>query len=169
MYKREAFNTLRYDFTLKSCEDYDIYLKIVRVRPVIHHPKLIAVYYHHESKMSGNMPLMLQCALRVLERQKESAKNEAESECLRQGLTFWKAHYCVNIYYKLVYTPSGKNKNSKNEVRSLYAHRKYLFFKYYIVKPLIPLKQFVVDRSPFLSKILHRIGLYEGFLQVHNS
>ena len=59
MFQRWVFLQIRYDETLKACEDYDLYLTITRKYPVIHHQKFIATYYFHSSGLSHNHQLMM--------------------------------------------------------------------------------------------------------------
>jgi len=167
MYQRRVFNNLRYDTTLRACEDYDIYLKIARKETVIiHHTRQIAVYYHHDSNMSGNMPVMLESALKVLSRQKEFLKNETEKECLRQGMEHWKNHYSLNIYSKLVQVPaSNNNKNREQEVSALRTHQRNLYYKYRLVKVLSPIRQVIFKIGPpFILRWIHKAGLYKRFV-----
>ncbi|MEI6946638.1 glycosyltransferase [Paraflavisolibacter sp. H34] len=85
MYQRWVFTHFHYDETLKACEDYDLYLHVARRFPVIHHTECIANYLIHNNNMSGNISLMLHCALLVLKRQKKALKNAHERYCLGRG------------------------------------------------------------------------------------
>lgn len=102
MFQRWVFDLYRYDTDLRSCEDYDLYLKIVRHYPVISHNKVIAVYRFHENNMSGNHLQMLESALRVLKKQESLLVNETEQQWYQKGLVFWKAFYSEKMYHKLV-------------------------------------------------------------------
>ncbi len=166
MYQRRVFNKLRYDTTLKACEDYDIYLKIARKETVIHHTRQIAVYYHHDSNMSGNMPVMLESALKVLSGQEKSLKNETEKECLRQGIEHWKNHYTLNIYSKLVQVPAlSSNKTREQEVNALWNHQRRLYYKYRLVSVLNPIRQVIIKIGPpFIIRWIHKAGLYKRFV-----
>lgn len=68
MYRRWVFDHIRFDTSLKACEDYDIYLKIVRNYPVVHHQHPVAAYRKHSQNMSGNIPLMIETGLLVMQR-----------------------------------------------------------------------------------------------------
>lgn len=102
MYQRWVFNEIQFDTSLKYCEDYDLYLKIARKFPIIHHIQLVAVYYNHEDNTSANVSDMLKSALLVLYQQKNFLLNKSEEECFYQGLTNWKDYYSEKIYNKLL-------------------------------------------------------------------
>jgi glycosyltransferase involved in cell wall biosynthesis len=80
MFPRWALEEYRFDTTLRACEDYDLYLKISRKYPVLHHAEKIAVYRRHSANMSDNMPMMIASALQVLKRQKNKLQNSAEKK-----------------------------------------------------------------------------------------
>jgi glycosyltransferase involved in cell wall biosynthesis len=93
LYARWIFDTLRYDTTLRACEDYDLYLKISRVHPVLHHTDIAAYYYMHGSNMSANTRLMLDSVLLVLNRQEPFLKTKEEKNALVRGRNIWKEYY----------------------------------------------------------------------------
>jgi glycosyltransferase involved in cell wall biosynthesis len=93
LYARWIFDKFRFDTSLKACEDYDLYLKIARRYPVLHHPDVIAYYRIHGSNMSGNTNLMLNSVLAVLNRQEPDLKNADERKALQRGRKIWKAYY----------------------------------------------------------------------------
>lgn len=75
MFRRWVFDQYQYDTTLKSCEDYDLYLKIARDHPILSHKKIIAAYRFHDNNMSANYKQMLHYALLVLERQRDKLRS----------------------------------------------------------------------------------------------
>lgn len=93
LYARWVFNTFRYDTSLRACEDYDLYMKISRQFPVLHHADVIAYYRIHGSNMSGNTNLMLENVLRVLTRQEPMLKTAEERYLLQKGRKIWKEYY----------------------------------------------------------------------------
>jgi hypothetical protein len=128
-----VFDVFLFDTSLKACEDYDLYLKISRKYPVIHHTEKIARYLKHSSNMSLNFRLMLSSALNVLQRQKEALKTSAEKQAYKKGQMLWKAHYTKRFYKQLL---SKKTKVSKNDLYFLLKNKSYFFFKFLIVYPL---------------------------------
>jgi len=142
MYRRWVFNEFLFDTSLKACEDYDLYLKVCRKYPVIHHIKKIAGYRKHSSNMSLNFHLMLSSALNVLQRQKNVLKNDEEKQAYKKGRMLWKKHYTKRLYQQLL---SPKSKISKADMYLLFKNNSYLFFKVLIAYPirkLFPKKKF---------------------------
>ncbi|WP_018478899.1 glycosyltransferase [Pontibacter roseus] len=101
MYRRWVFNEFLFDTSLKACEDYDLYLKVTRKHPVLHHANKVAAYCFHGSNMSNNAPLMLKTALKVLNRQKACLSNPSEVMAYSEGVNFWKSYYAQELYTKL--------------------------------------------------------------------
>lgn len=93
MYQRWVFDHFLYDTSLRACEDYDLYLKIARKFPVIHHTKIIAWYLIHGNNMSANKPMMLESVLHVLNRQRPFLNTEEEKRALEAGNAIWTAYY----------------------------------------------------------------------------
>ena len=94
MFRRGIFDHFCYDVSLKSCEDYDLYLMITRDHPVVHHIEDLARYLIHNNNMSGNKELMLHNVVKVLSRQKEYLRGEVEEQYLNAGLENWQQYYC---------------------------------------------------------------------------
>lgn len=67
MYRRSIFDEIGgFDPGLKSCEDYDVYLRIARHHRVASHRRMVAEYRMHEASMSVNAARMLRTGMRVL-------------------------------------------------------------------------------------------------------
>ncbi len=172
MYRRWIFEIFRYDVLLKACEDYDLYLKISRKYPIFHHTELIAAYYLHKQNMSGNIPMMLDYALLVLSRQSVFLANSEEEKCFQRGLKFWEKLYCTLLYKKKLFTPElDKNNDKAKELSMLWKHRKLLYLKYLILKPLMPvvlkplmfIKSFIDQNVPgFILRRLYKAGIYKS-------
>lgn len=96
LYRRWVFDHFTYDTSLKACEDYDLYLKISRKFPVMHHTQLIAYYLIHGNNMSANKELMLNSVLDVLGRQENVITTEKEMSALHRGRQIWKEYYSMN-------------------------------------------------------------------------
>ena len=101
LFRRWVFDEFQYDVSLKRCEDYDLYFKVTRKYPVVHHQEKIAVYNIHQTNMSSNEPDMLETVLEVLKRQKELLKTNLELQALEKGKQIWKNYYCSEILQKL--------------------------------------------------------------------
>jgi glycosyltransferase involved in cell wall biosynthesis len=116
LFQRWVFDSFLYDTSLPVCEDYDLYLKIARIYPIMHHPSLIAVYRIHSSNMSANSSLMLTTVLSILSKQKSLLEGKEEKEYFLKGLAFWKNYYGRLIYIKLLQQLSNElhNVNKKD-------------------------------------------------------
>lgn len=93
MYRRELFFHFHFDTQLKSCEDYDLNLKISRHFPVLGHDTIIAAYRQHGKNMSANRTLMRTNVLKVLQRQEPMLQNEEERIAYQSGIKNWKEYY----------------------------------------------------------------------------
>lgn len=93
LYRRWVFEHFQYDTSLKACEDYDLYLKISRVFPVIHHTELIAYYLIHGNNMSADKHLMLRTVLEVLDRQNALIETDLQKNALKKGREIWTEYY----------------------------------------------------------------------------
>jgi len=166
MYCRWVFEAIKFDVSLNACEDYDLYLKVSRKHPIIHHTKLIAVYYIHDQNMSGNIPKMLESALTVLKRQQEYLENKEEEKCFRNGIELWKKWYCTLIFEKLLFSPElNKNIDKTREINTLRKYHRLLFLKYLMLKPLMPKKSFIERNVPsFLLRVLYKVGIHKSFI-----
>jgi glycosyltransferase involved in cell wall biosynthesis len=133
MYRRWVFGEFLFDTSLKACEDYDLYLKISRKYPIIHHTEKIAAYRKHSSNISLDFRLMLSSSLQVLHRQKELLKDNYEIQAYKKGHRFWKKHYARELYHQL---RSGKTKISAANLYFLLKNKSYFFFRFLIVYPL---------------------------------
>jgi glycosyltransferase involved in cell wall biosynthesis len=126
LYQRWVFDFVRYDTTLKACEDYDIYLRIARDFPVIHHTHLIAVYRIHNKNMSADILLMVQSALTVLKNQESGLRNETEREWFNKGLITWQTYYEKELYENLLYQLRTNEVNT-NDLKALKRFNKQLY------------------------------------------
>ncbi len=83
-----------FDATLRSCEDYDAYIRLTRRYPVFCHPELTASYRTHGSNMSGHPVKMLYWALHVLKRYRPPATDRDGLRAWAEAKRFWKRYYC---------------------------------------------------------------------------
>ena len=127
MYNRWVFDEFRFDETLKVCEDFDLYLKVSRKYPIVHHTEKIAAYRRHESNMSSNDRLIMEVALSVLNKQKDILQNEEEKAAFKKGQDKWKSYYCNEIYKKL---KAKSIRPSVQHVTTLLKYRPKYFIKY---------------------------------------
>jgi glycosyltransferase involved in cell wall biosynthesis/SAM-dependent methyltransferase len=95
LFRREILDQVHgYDARLRACEDFDLYLRIVREHPVCCHGAVVAEYRRHTANVSNTSALMLTTAVQVLGSQWPYVKrNPRYREAYRRGMRFWKAHY----------------------------------------------------------------------------
>jgi glycosyltransferase involved in cell wall biosynthesis len=161
MYCRWVFDHFRFDPSLRGCEDYDLYLKISREHPVVHHDKVIAAYRKHAQSASTDFSLMIKTGLFIKQRQQDRLKSDHERACLVKGMDYWKDYFCNPLYHELLTT---KKPNREESLDILYKYRRRLYYKYFFEKRYMQLKAFIKSNSPksFL-RLLYKAGLYKGY------
>jgi glycosyltransferase involved in cell wall biosynthesis len=142
LFRRKVLDEFRFDTSLGACEDYDLYLKIARKYPVLHHTEFIATYYFHENNMSYDTVKMMDSAVQVITRQEPHLITEKERKSLRKGVANWKLYYSKVIYAKHL-LPGQKNiKNKKKEMQALWINSKSLYFRFFLKKILHVIQSF---------------------------
>lgn len=121
MYRKTVFDSLKYDVSLRACEDYDLYLKISKTHPVCHHTGKVAAYVIHDANMSGNIAMMLNNVHLVLERQKDRGLNGDEQAALARGIRNW------DDYYSDKYVQHSNAGLANIELHALYKTNRRLF------------------------------------------
>lgn len=132
MYQRWAAVKFPFNTSLKNCEDYDQYFRILRKHPVIHHTGLIAVYRNHEKNKSGNIPVQLETSLMILENQEPFLENEKEKECWETGVFWLKEYYCKKLLENLLhrlYTTKVKITGAEKKMLKKYRPELYQQYK----------------------------------------
>ena len=174
LYQAWAFEKVQYDTTLKACEDYDVYLKLARNHPVLHHTKTIAAYRIHNQNMSGNIPLMLETVLNVLQRQQPLLKNEEEKKAFLNGQKIWKAYYTKLLFKKGIQAfrqaqdkPFSKSHTPlrPKERRTLLKYSKWLYIKYRKHAAKMKTKKWIKKSlPPAVAGWLQKRGLYKAYI-----
>ncbi len=102
LYRKNIIEKCLYDTSLKSSEDYDLYLRITKDHKVIHHSGYIAAYRRVGNSMSSNIPLMLKTTLRVLDKnlKYELSNDKIEKLYIRSKNNFIEL-YCNNAKEQL--------------------------------------------------------------------
>lgn len=95
MYKREAFDFAGgFNPSHRACEDYDLYLRIAKQRPIYCYPQVVAEYRQHGANTTRNPTLMLEAASSVLRSQWSHVEgNPRYEEAYRAGIRFWQGYY----------------------------------------------------------------------------
>lgn len=163
MYRRWLFDTYQYDRTLRSCEDYDLYLNITRDHPVLHHTHQIAAYRMHTTNMSGNTPVMLEMALQVLRRQEPKLRNQAEKRSYQKGLRFWRDYFGWELIRRLRYDSDNSKMIPRELARTtLKTHKPYLYYRYRSMRQIINIVKKVVPT--FGQRWLYQAKFFPSFI-----
>lgn len=95
MYRRGVFNAIDgFDTSLGACEDYDLFLRIVRRFPICCHDEVVAEYRQHGSNMSSSAALMLRSSLRVIRSQRRHITRDSHRRtAYREGIRHWQRYY----------------------------------------------------------------------------
>lgn len=163
MYRRWVFDHFRFDTALRACEDYDMYMNIMRLYPVVHHQKPIAAYRKHSQNMSGNIPLMIETGLLVMQRQVPYLTKPQEKQYSKEGMQFWKDYYGNELYRQLRRSAFLEiNQQRRRELETLLKYKRPLFFKYLSYTPIMKLKQTLISKAkPSIKQLASAVGVYK--------
>lgn len=160
LYQRWIFEQFLYDESLRNCEDYDLYLKIARKHPVLHHTHKIAAYRIHNSNMSGNIPGMLQGVLNILKRQEPLLQTKAEKLAIQKGRRNWKNYYLEALQQKHI---QKKEPVNQHVLDTFLAHKPTVYYKYLLKTKTSAMKSTVKKIAPAFSlRLLHKMGLHKN-------
>jgi glycosyltransferase involved in cell wall biosynthesis len=130
MYRRWVFEDYLYDTSITPCEDYDLYLRIARKHPVMHHGHILAAYRLHGSNTSSNIYLMLTTAHRALKRQNKQLINAAEVKAYEEGWGFWEEYYLKELFERIEKT----NRLSKGDIQMLLKYDSAYLYSFMVQK-----------------------------------
>jgi glycosyltransferase involved in cell wall biosynthesis len=109
LFRRSIFDEVGgFDPTLRVAEDYELYLRIARARPICCHGEIVAEYRKHESNTSRNSELMLTATLQVLQGEARYIRNDGGlSIAFQQGIISWKRQYGRQLASELAHSYSS--------------------------------------------------------------
>jgi glycosyltransferase involved in cell wall biosynthesis len=96
VYRRERLAALGgFDESFRSCEDYELFMRIAKAGPIASHSRLVAEYRKHGQNMSNNRQIMRAAALRALDVQlgSGSAVTVEARLAIAGGKIFWTDYY----------------------------------------------------------------------------
>jgi glycosyltransferase involved in cell wall biosynthesis len=99
MYRRSVFGDVGgFDTSLRSAEDYELYLRIARRFRISTHREVVSEYRVHRSGLSRNSGRMLRCSVNVLRGQKKYFKGDRvlEESC-DKGIQAYQRLYGVPL------------------------------------------------------------------------
>jgi glycosyltransferase involved in cell wall biosynthesis len=117
MFRRKVFDEYTFDESLKSCQDFDLYLSIARNHKVRHHSQLVSAYRLHSSNMSSNHVFMLEEILLVMEKHRPHLKTKEALKALAEGEKMFINFYTQGLYWR---------KLRKNKIRATKEERNFL-------------------------------------------
>ena len=92
LYRRQLLEEIgAFDSSLRSSEDYDVYLRLARSHAFGCYSEPVAEYRRHGSNMSEDPGRMLRSTLTVLQRQQP--RSAVEAAALRDGIAHFKGRY----------------------------------------------------------------------------
>lgn len=92
LYRRQSLEEIgAFDSSLRSSEDYDVYLRLARSHAFGCYSEPVAEYRRHGSNMSEDAGRMLRSTLNVLQRQ--SPRSQIEAAALRDGIAHCQSKY----------------------------------------------------------------------------
>ena len=80
-----------FDVSLRRCEDYDCYFRMVRRWPLASHEGLVALYRMHGTNQTADPVGMLAWCLRVLDRHRPPPEDREATRAYEQGREQWRA------------------------------------------------------------------------------
>ncbi len=127
-FRRWVFDEFDFDPAMHGCEEYDLFLKIARKYPILHHTEKVASYRIHATSVSrANIPLMLNTAMLALEHQAAHLKTEKEKEAYAAGKAFWIDYYWTQLYEDIA---SKKTPVNTVTLKALVQHNPQPAWKY---------------------------------------
>jgi glycosyltransferase involved in cell wall biosynthesis len=163
MYQRWAFSELKFDTSLKACEDYDMYFKISRKFDVGCHTKKLAAYRIHGKNMSANIALMLTHVLLVCNRQRHVLKNSAEIDAYINGLRIWSDYYSDKLCSEL--EKEGDTWPGANEISLLVKEKPLKCLRLIAKKTNRRTMKWLKNNLPdFAQRMLHKAGAQSEFV-----
>lgn len=90
-----------FDPSLRSCEDYDVYLKLARDHPIAAYASIGAEYRRHTGNMSSNSIRMIHTGRAVLDRQIAAGLDARQLKVARQGIAFNTRFYSLQMIGEL--------------------------------------------------------------------
>ena len=95
-----------FDEALRSCEDWDVYLKLARAHRIAAYPQIAAEYRRHGAGMSANAPRMLAMTSAVLDRQRRLGLTAPQQQAADGGLRFARRQLTLRLMGELREQPS---------------------------------------------------------------
>lgn len=82
-----------FDPAIRSCEDYDLFIRLARTHPVAAHDTVMAGYRRHDTNVTLNELAMLSGALAVHGRHRPTRSDRFRRQAWREGRRHWRVVY----------------------------------------------------------------------------
>jgi glycosyltransferase involved in cell wall biosynthesis len=166
MYQRWAFDSIRFDTSLRACEDYDVYFKMAARYPVGCHAQRIAAYRIHGANMSSNILMMYNHVLKVCFRQWPMLESAEDRNAYRAGLRIWKGYYSARLFHLLWNDLEKSTTWPPSDQLFILATERPVKFLAFVTKKLrflfrTALKKFLPDTA---LKVLSQKGYFKNYL-----
>jgi glycosyltransferase involved in cell wall biosynthesis len=95
LFRRSIFDEVGgFDPTLRVAEDYELYLRVARARPICCHAAVVAEYRMHGANISRDSELMLTTTLQVLKSQERYLDSDSgRLIAFQEGIRSWRKQY----------------------------------------------------------------------------
>ncbi|MEJ5961886.1 glycosyltransferase [Pedobacter immunditicola] len=164
MFRRWVFDHVLYDDSLRACEDYDLYFNITKRFPVFHHTHKIAAYRIHQTNTSGNIPLILNSALKVLHKQKKDLHTLQEKRAYHTGQRSFKNYYGSLLYNQLVNQKIAVTIPRFLTLARYCPFRSFKLFIKILFKNQMRLKSILKEKTPgFCKRWMHEAGVFKSY------
>jgi glycosyltransferase involved in cell wall biosynthesis len=148
--RRKAIESVgEFEPTLKSCEDWDFYIRLAAKWHFVVVPKHQILYRQSSSAMTSKVEVMEKEALRVVERAYRAAPSEYQS--LRNHSLAWVYEYCTQQYLKYSTDRSGVNQAGQKLWRAIRLHPQILLGDYGQNLTKWFIKKWILTRLPLRS------------------
>ncbi|URD52532.1 glycosyltransferase [Chroococcidiopsis sp. CCNUC1] len=126
---RKAIESVgEFEPTLKSCEDWDFYIRLAAKWHFVLVPKYQILYRQSSSAMTSKVEVMEKEALRVVERAYQAAP--PEYQFLKKQSLAWVYEYCTQQYLKYSTDLSGVNQAGQKLWKAICLHPQILLGDY---------------------------------------
>jgi len=95
LYRRQTFVEFGlFDRRFDGAEDYDLYLRVTRRRPIAHCPGMHGTYRRHDANMNSDSLRMFRSKSAVLRSQRKYVRSSVDNRrAYRKGMETWRHHY----------------------------------------------------------------------------
>lgn len=128
LFSKWVFEEFTFNTELRGCEDHDLYLKVARKYPILHHSEKIAVYRRHTNNMSSNNGMMIHTAFQILLDQKKNLQTKEEKKAFDISYN--------SLYKQIIWLGKSVSQKDlqlfKKDTKTYYTYSVYTLIKKFI-------------------------------------